>query len=184
MYKQSDIFERKLWTLKKIGFSLRRLGRIEEALQYYLDAESMEKDNMHTNAMIGHCYLDLKNYEEALKYYFKVEYNDPDNIRVLRPIAWSYFVMGEFENSKKFYDRLENTKLTGHDYINIGHLYLCMGERDQALEYYRKSLSEGKIEKTDFAELIEGDKEYLINNKVDPDDLPIIIDHILFMLDY
>jgi tetratricopeptide (TPR) repeat protein len=184
MYMRSDILEKKTWTTKKIAYCLRRLGKNEDALKFYLEAETDDPDNMHTIAMIGHCYLDLNKFESALKYYFKVEYNDPDNVRVLRPIAWSYFVMGEFENSKKFYDRLENTKLTGHDYINIGHLYLCMGERDQALEYYRKSLSEGKIEKTDFAELIEGDKEYLINNKVDPDDLPIIIDHILFMLDY
>ena len=184
MYMRSDILEKKTWTTKKIAFCLRRLGKNEDALKFYLEAETDDSENMHTIAMIGHCYLDLSKFESALKYYFKVEYNDADNIRVLRPIAWSYFVMGEFENSKKFYDRLENSKLTGHDYINIGHLYLCMGERDQALEYYQKSLSEGKIEKTDFIELIEGDKEYLINNKVDPDDLPIIIDHILFMLEY
>lgn len=183
LYKRSDILEKKTWTTKKIAFCLRRLGRNDVALKYYLDAEADDPENMHTIAMIGHCYLDKKDFEKALKYYFKVEYNDPDNIRVLRPIAWSYFVLGELDKSKKFYDRLENSKLTGHDYINIGHLYLCIGERNRAIEYYRKSLSEGKIAKDDFISMIEGDSEYIIKNKVDPDDLPIIIDHILFELD-
>ena len=58
-----------------------------------------------------------------------------------------------------------------------------MGERDKALEYYRKSLSDGKIESNNFIEMLEGDSEYLVNNNVDRDDLPIIIDHILFELD-
>lgn len=182
-YMRSDILEKKTWTTKKIAYCLRRLGRNDEALKYYHEAENDDPDNMHTIAMIGHCYLDLQEYDLALKYYFKVEYNDPDNIRVLRPIAWSYFVKGDLEKSKKFYDRLESSKLTGHDYINIGHLYLCRGERDKALEYYRKSLSEGKIDSNDFIDMIEGDREHLIKNKLDPDDLPIIIDHILFELD-
>lgn len=183
LYRRSDILEKKTWTTKKIAYCLRRLGKNEEALKYYLEAEVDDPENMHTIAMIGHCYLDLKDYDQALKYYFKVEYNDPDNIRVLRPIAWSYFVKGDLEKSKKFYDRLESAKLTGHDYINIGHLYLCMSERDKALEYYRKSLSEGKIESNQFIEMLEGDSEYLIKNNVDQDDLPIIIDHMLFELD-
>lgn len=183
LYRRSDILEKKTWTTKKIAYCLRRLGNNDEALKYYLEAEADDPENMHTIAMIGHCYLDLKEYDQALKYYFKVEYNDPDNIRVLRPIAWSYFVKGDLQKSKKFYNRLENAKLTGHDYINIGHLYLCMGERDKALEYYRKSLSEGKIESNQFIEMLEGDSEYLVKNNVNQDDLPIIIDHILFELD-
>lgn len=183
MYMRSDILEKKTWTCKKIAYCLRRLGRNEEALKYYLEAEKDDPENMHTIAMIGQCYLDLSDFDSALKYYFRVEYNDPDNIRVLRPIAWSYFVKGELEKSKKFYNKLENSKLTGHDYINIGHLHLCLGERDKSLEYYRKSLSEGKIDKEAFIEIIESDRKFIIKNKVDPDDLPIIIDHILFELD-
>jgi hypothetical protein len=58
-----------------------------------------------------------------------------------------------------------------------------MNERDKALEYYRKSLSDGKIKSNDFIEMLEGDSEYIINNNVDPNDLPIITDHILFELD-
>ncbi len=183
MYKRSDIFERKVWTMKKIGYSLRRSGKIEEALQYYLDAESEDKDNMHTNAMIGHCYLDMKNYEMALKYYFKVEYSDPGNIRVLRPIAWCYFVTGEFNKSKKYYEKLSSVKLTGHDQINFGHLHLCMGERQSALDCYKKSIIEGNIEREDFIDIFEDDRAIITEHGIDPDDLSIIIDYIFYELD-
>lgn len=183
MYLKSDLIEKKTWTTKKIAFCQRRLGNFEEALKFYKEAEKDEPDNMHTIAMIGQCYLDQGNYDSALKYYFKVEYHDPDNIRVLRPIAWCYLVKGELERSRKYYNKLAGSKLSGHDYINIGHMHLCLGERQEALENYRKSLSEGGISRNDFINIFEDDREVIEKYDVDPDDLPIIIDHILFEVD-
>ncbi len=182
LYRKSDILEKKSWTTKKIAFCNRRLGNFNEALKFYLEAENDEPENMHTIAMAGQCYLDLGDYDNALKYYFKVEYNDPDNIRVLRPIAWIYFVLGELDKSKKYYSKLSESKLSGHDYINMGHLDLCLGDRQSALENYRKSLTEGGIDKNDFIEIIEDDRALIEKNNVDPDDLPIIIDYIFFEL--
>ena len=182
-YRKSDILEKKSWTTKKIALCLRKLGRNEEALKYYLEAEADDPENMHTLAMIGHSYIDTGDFDSALKYYFKVEYNDPDNVRVLRPIAWCYFVKGELEKSRKYYTRLSGSRLSGHDLINTGHLYLCLGEREQALEYYRKSMTEGKISSEEFIEILEDDTPILSGNGVDSDDLPIIIDHLLFELE-
>jgi len=183
MYSRAEMLDRKIWTLKKIGFCNRRLARHKTALEYYMEAERMDPENMHTIAMIGHCYLDMKDYESALKYYFKVEYNDPDNIRILKPIAWCYFVQGKYEQSKKYFDKITRDKMTGHDYINAGHLALCMGDRVKALENYRKSIVEGKMDKTDFLELFNDDRGILIDNGIDPDDLPIITDYLFFDLE-
>ena len=91
----SELIEKKAWTLKKIGLCLRRLGKNEEALEYYLEACEAEPENIHTVIMTAHCYLDLKNYEMALKYYFRIEYNDPGNLKILRPIAFCYFALGQ-----------------------------------------------------------------------------------------
>lgn len=182
MYRRSDILEKKSWTTKKIAFCNRRLGNFTEALKYYLEAETDEPDNMHTIAMAGQCYMDLNDYDKALSYYFKVEYTDPDNIRVLRPIAWIYLVKGELEKAKKYYNKLSESKLSGHDYINMGHLYLCLGNRQAAIENYKKSLTEGEIDKDDFINIIEDDRGIIEKNGVDPNDLPIIIDYIFFEL--
>jgi tetratricopeptide (TPR) repeat protein len=166
--------------LKKIGLCLRRLGRTEEALDYYLQAGSLEPENVHTAIMTGHCYLDLHNYEEALKYYFRVEYNDPGNIKILRPIAFCYLALGRFDDSEKYYERLSSGKLNAHDYINKGHLALCKGNKKEAVDYYKLSITGGEITREEFISIFEDDRQLLLSLGVSPDDLPILLDYLLF----
>ncbi|MDP4223993.1 MAG: tetratricopeptide repeat protein [Bacteroidota bacterium] len=179
-YQRAELIERKVWTLKKIGLCFRRLGKKEEALDYYMQAGEMDPDDMHTAVMTGHCYLDLGNYEAALKHYFRVEYKDPGNIKILRPIAFCYFALGRFEESEKYYERLSSGKLNAHDYINKGHLALCMGKKKEAVNLYKLSINSGGISKEDFASVFEEDKPLLVSLGVNRDDLPILLDYILF----
>lgn len=179
-YQRSELIERKVWTLKKIGLCLRRLGKKEEALDYYLHAGEMDAGNLHTAIMTGHCYLDLRNYEEALKYYFRVEYKDPGNLKILRPIAFCYMALGRFDDSEKYYERLSSGKLSSHDYINRGHLALCVGKKKEAVDFYRLSIAGGEISKDEFMLIFEEDKPLLVSLGVNPDDLPILLDYLLF----
>jgi tetratricopeptide (TPR) repeat protein len=181
-YQRAELIERKVWTLKKIGLCLRRLGKKEEALDYYLQAGEMDPDNIHTAIMTGHCYLDLHNYETALKYYFRVEYNDPGNLNIMRPIAFCYLALGRFEDSEKYYERLSSGKLNFHDYINRGHLALCCGRKKEAANYYSLSISSGGISFGEFMALFTEDQPLLISLGVNPDDLPIILDYIAFSI--
>jgi tetratricopeptide (TPR) repeat protein len=183
-YRRAELIDRKIWTIKKLGLCLRRIGKKEEALEYYLQAYDREPDNIHTAIMTAHCYLDLKDYEKALKYYFKVEYNDPGNLRILRPIAYCYFALGRFEDSEKYYDRLSEGKLNAHDQINIGHLALCKGNKKEAVNYYRQSLITGELSKEEFMDIYSEDKPLLISLGVNPDDLPILLDYLLFNIGY
>ncbi len=180
-YKMAELIDRKVWTIKKIGFCLRRLGRNEEALEYYLLAGDMEPDNIHTTILTGHCYLDLRLYEEALKYYFRVEYKDPGNLKILRPIAYCYFALGRFDDSEKFYNRLAEGKLIAHDYINMGHVSLCRGKKKEAVELYRRSIVTGEITREKFMTIFSEDSEQLISLGVSADDLPILLDYLLFI---
>jgi tetratricopeptide (TPR) repeat protein len=181
-YKRAELIDRKAWTIKKIGLSLRRLGRKEEALEYYLQAYDMEPENIHTAIMTAHCYLDLKEYEEALKYYFRAEYIEPGNLKILRPIAFCYFALGRFEDSDKYYDRLAAGKLNPHDLINKGHLALCKGNKKEAIDLYRQSIASGELSKEKFFMIFSEDKTLLISLGVKPDDLPILLDYLLFMV--
>jgi tetratricopeptide (TPR) repeat protein len=182
-YKMADLIEKKAWTLKKIGLCLRRTGKNEEALAYYLQASEMEPENVHTIIMTAHCYLDLKNYEMALKHYFRIEYNDPGNIKILRPIAYCYFALGRFDESEKYYDRLAAGKLTAHDQINIGHLALCRGRKKEAISLYQQSMMMGELSKEDLMAVFAEDKALLISLGVNEDDLPILLDYLLFITD-
>ncbi len=182
-YRLAELIDRKAWTIKKIGFCLRRLGRMEEALEYYLQAGDLEPENVHTIIMTGHCYLDLKDYEKALKYYFRVEYKEPGNLRILRPIAFCYLALGRLDESEKYYDRLSVGKLNAHDLINMGHIALCKGKQLQAVDYYRQSITSGELKKNKFISIFTEDKALLLSLGVDPEDLPILLDYLLFTID-
>jgi tetratricopeptide (TPR) repeat protein len=179
-YRRAELIDRKVWTIKKIGLCLRRLGKNEEALEYYLQASDLEPENIHTIIMIAHCYLDLRNYEQALKFYFRVEYKEPGNLKILRPIAFCYFALGRFDESEKYYDRLSAGKLNAHDHINKGHLALCTGRKREAIEHYRASIISGELSKEQFISIFTEDEELLISLGVNRDDLPILLDYLLF----
>ena len=132
--------------------------------------------------MIAHCYLDLRRYEEALKYYFRVEYNEPENLKILRPIAFCYFALGRFDDSEKYYERLSSGKLNAHDYINKGHLALCRGKKKEAVDFYRLSIASGEISREEFMGIFNEDQQLLISLGANPDDLPIILDYLLFII--
>ena len=179
-YRRAELIDRKVWTIKKIGLCLRRLGRNEEALEYYLQASDLEPENIHTVIMIAHCHIDLKNFEQALKYYFKVEYKEPGNLKILRPIAFCYFALGRFDESEKYYDRLSDGKLSAHDLINKGHLALCRGKKREAVDLYKQSIISGELTKEQFISIFTEDKDLLMTLGVSRDDLPIFLDYILF----
>jgi tetratricopeptide (TPR) repeat protein len=181
-YQRAELIERKIWTLKKIGLCFRRLGKKEEALDYFLQAGTMDPEDLHTAIMTGHCYLDLHDYETALKYYFKVEYTDPGNLKILRPIAFCYFALGRFGDSEKYYDRLFSGKLNAHDYINKGHLSLCRGRKKEAIDFYRLGINSGEISKEEFMTIFEEDRPLLLSLGVNKEDLPILLDYLLFSI--
>ena len=181
-FRRAELIDRKAWTLKKIAWLLRRLGNTEEALEHYLQAGDMEPENIHTIIMTAHCYLDLKDYENALKYYFRVEYNDPENLNILRPISFCYFALGRFDDSEKYYERLSAGKLNAYDSINIGHLALCRGKKREAVDRYRQSIMAGEMTKEKFISVMAEDSELLISLGVNPEDLPILLDYVLFSI--
>jgi len=181
-YRRAELIDRKVWTLKKLGLCLRRLGKYEEALDYYLEAAGIEPENLHTAIMTAHCYLDLKEYDKALSHYFRVEYNDPGNLKILRPIAFCYFALGKFEESSKYYERLSAGKLTAHDLINMGHLALCQGRKKDAIDLYRQSIISGEISRDQFMSIFSDDRNLLVSLGVNNDDLPILLDYLLFAI--
>ena len=178
-YKLAIIIDPKVWTIKKAGLCLRRLSRYSEALDFYRQAEEIDNDDLHTALMIAHCSLDLGDYENALKYYFRIEYGNPDNIKVIRPIAWCYLATGKYEESGRYFDRLDESSLTAHDKINMGHLALCLGDRKKAAEFYMMALAGGNMPVDTFTAIVRDDSSMLFKNGVNPDELPIILDYVL-----
>ncbi len=181
-YRTANIINPKPWTLKKSGLCLRRLDRTAEALDCYIQAGEMDNEDLHTTLMTAHCYLDLHDYESAIKNYFRIEYSDPGNNKVIRPIAWCYLATGRFDESARYFDKIGESKLTSHDRINIGHLELCRGNKQKAAGNYMVAIATGNMNIETFISVIRDDSEILVNNGVNPEDLPLIVDYVLMSL--
>ena len=171
-----------LWNLKKIALCYHNLKKPDKALEYYYAAEKMDPDNLGIQINIGHCLLELDRYEEALKCYFKVEYLAPGNKKVWRPIGWCSFLTGKKEQADKYFNMLMDNEAGKHDFISMGHVKWSLGNRKSALEYYRKSISKKGFTEKEFLEIFEEDKAHLLEQGIDKDDIPIMLDQLRYLL--
>ncbi len=183
-YLKADIIlPENAWNLKKIGLCYRFLKQPDKALPFFRQAEFQDSDNLNTETSIAHCLIDLQKYDDALKSYFKVEYLAPDNYKVWRPIAWCSFVLGKFDQSKKYYGKLLERGQNPFDLMNLGHVEWCLGDRKKAIEYYRKSIVSAEMELTTFMDSFKEDMKFLTDHGVVPEDIPIVLDHLRYLLE-
>lgn len=179
-YLQADLITpNNSWILKRIAHIYRSLKHPEQSLEYYQKAAKITPDNLNLELNIGHCYLELKEFEKALNCYFKVEVLDDKNDKALRPIAWTAFLLHKFDLSKKYYERVLSNKPTIHDYLNAGHVELCMGNPSAAIDLYRQAINQNS-RFDHFLELFEADKDILSESGIDPKLFPFIIDEIQY----
>ncbi|MFV0419194.1 MAG: tetratricopeptide repeat protein [Dysgonomonas sp.] len=181
-YLQADLLKpNNSWIIKRIAQLYRTQKKPELSLEYYKKAAKLTPDNINIELNIGHCYLELNDYEEALNTYFKVELLDTKGAKAQRPIAWTAFLLKKYDLSQKYYNQILTRKPTVHDYLNAGHVELCIGKMKNAISYYRQAFY---IE-NDFTQLLslfEADKETLITHGVDENIFLFLYDQIKYSL--
>ena len=183
-YRKAELFDlNKRWLFNKIALCYRNLKKPRKALEYYLEVEKLDEENLNTELNIGHCYLELGEYEEALKYYFKVEYLAPDNKKVWRPLGWCSFVTGKKEQAEKYFSKIINDEPGKHDLMNMGHVQWCLGNRKTALDFYKQSISPSFFSETEFFEVFNEDARYLLEQGVEKDDVPIMLDQLRYFVE-
>ena len=169
------------WLLRRIAQCYRLLKQPEDALLYYRRLEKLHPEDLNVQLNIGHCFLELKQYEEALKNYFKVEWLDDTNKRVWRSIAWCSFLSHKFDVSQKYYDKILEDKPNTHDYLNAGHVELCLKNVKEAIIYYSESIK--KMQSIDsFKKILKEDNEVLKLAGVDLSIIPALLDKIAYDL--
>ncbi len=180
-YRKAELFdENRAWTLRKIARILWMLKKHEESIAVYREAETLDPENLHLQITIGNCYLHIKDYDRALHYYYKVELASPDNLKVLRPVAWCLFVSGKLLESRHYYEKLMGYEPNKYDYMNLGHVFLCMKETKSAIECYLQSLKQKDNSIKQFMDGFIDDTVYLNLNGVKSDEIPILADYIKY----
>ena len=180
-YKKADMIKPdNLWNLRKIAFCYRSLKDSETALKYYSSAEKLSPDDFGIQLSIGHCYLEQKMYNEALQVFFKIEYLAPANQKVWRPIAWCSFITGKLEQAGKYYRKIDENDRNHHDWINLGHVTWCFNDRKNTLTFYKKSLELTNYDMNSFLQTLKEDAPFLIENGVNKNEIPILLDKLRF----
>lgn len=179
-YLQADLFRpNNSWIIKRIAQLYRSLKNPELSLEYYQKAAKLNPDNISTELNIGHCYLELNDYEQAINTYFKVELLDTKGTKAWRPIAWTAFLQKKYNLSQKYYSQILAKKPTVHDYLNAGHVELCIGNKKEAVNYYKQALYIDQDFEL-FQMLFDADKDALISHGVNEKLFPFLFDQIKY----
>lgn len=181
-HKKAELFDsNRVWNLKQIGYCLRKLGRAGEAIKYYEDAERLEPEDLRLKAAIAYTHLQQKNYEQAQKYYLEIE-KFSGTLAAKRPVAWCAFLLGKTDMAEHYYNVIEEEAPNHYDLMNMGHVQWVLGNTQNAVDYYMRSIrSEGNSLKR-FLIGFEEDKTHLVANGVKQELIPLVIDHMRYEL--
>lgn len=177
-HKSELVGKEKAWTVKKIAYCSRKVGDFKKALKYYQAAERLEPDNLFIQSFLGHTMMDMGDFEGALKYYFKVEYNAPDNHKIHRPIAWCSFLLGKFDQAEKYLKKVIGKEGNRNDFMNLGHVQWCKGNKADAIYNYRRSIEKSGFDYEWFSKVLNEDSEHLVKHGIKLFDLPLMVDYL------
>ncbi|QIK55932.1 tetratricopeptide repeat protein [Dysgonomonas sp. HDW5B] len=170
------------WIIKRIAQVYRSLKDPQHALEYYQRAAQLNPNNLNIELNIGHCYLDLGEYDKALNSYFKIEVLDSKSSKAWRPIAWTAFLLRKFDLAQQYYQQILADKPNVHDFLNAGHVELCLNRKKSALDCYLKAAYK-TTDFNQFVSLFEEDAKELIAAGIDISFFPILLDELRYKLD-
>lgn len=135
------LHEEDAWNIRHMAACYRAIGKLDKALDYYRRAEAINPDNLTLTLTIGHVLLELNQTKDALQQYFKADLMPNAKHRAWRPIAWCSFLMNDYDRATEYYNRIiQDDNPSPQDLLNYGHVLLCQGNTQQAIETYRHSL--------------------------------------------
>lgn len=170
------------WIIKRIAQVYKSLKDPQHALEYYQRAAQLNPNNLNLELNIGHCYLDLGEYDKALNCYFKIELLDSNSTKAGRPIAWTAFLLRKFDLAQQYYQQILADKPNVHDFLNAGHVELCLNRKKAALDFYLKAVRKSS-DFNQFVTLFEEDSKELIMAGVEASFFPFLLDELRYKLD-
>lgn len=170
-----------IWTVKKIALCHRLSGNYEKALENYRHADFLQPGKYNTRMQIANCLIALENYKEALTIYAELENNDPDNENIWRAICWCALISGNIFQAEYYIEKILSAVPEAVDYLNAGHIALCLKKRQQAIGLYQKSLGMQNNNLDLLSDQIRNDRKILIKNNVNEEEILLMIDELYFL---
>ncbi|EFG27695.1 tetratricopeptide repeat protein [Fusobacterium periodonticum] len=131
-----------IYPISQLAFCYRNLEEWEKALQYYLKAESLGREDAWINLEIGLCYKELLDFEKSLARYLKA-YEDEIykyNTFLLLEIARIYNIFDNYTEAFKFLVRVSEMSKKSKDVcIEMGKCLIGLGRYEEAIENFLKA---------------------------------------------
>jgi tetratricopeptide (TPR) repeat protein len=184
-YRKAELFDTdQPWILNKLGWCHMKLDEYDEAIGYFDRALQLNPDDLKLQGQIAQCYIHKHDYESALHIYSSLRFFMPGSLKILRPIAYCMFVLGRLREAEEVYDEVlaDPGKKTMYDYMNAGHVKLCLGKRRQAVELYKLSVMGIDAPWTAFYQALEDDTPWLVKNGLTPEEIPLLRDFLMYHL--
>ena len=127
------------------GIQLINANQIDEANKYFNKIITNNDSNSNL-PNLAKAYYYKEDYLNAQDIYTKLHNNEVENIEYLVHLAISYFKNGNFEAAKTHIEKLDNLR-TDYQFGAIDYgwaqYYISIGDKDKALEFLLKSVSQG-----------------------------------------
>lgn len=177
-YKKADLIQPDdFWTNRKMAMCYKLMGDAENALKTYRHAQHINPENLSVKLQVVNCLMELKKFNEALNELTQIQKEYPENTRVIRTLILSSFTAKNLAQAHYFTSLLLDTnELRASDYMIAGHIGWCMDKHEEAKKNYNKALFMLENNWDLFVELFKQHKELLIENEVDEQDIPLILD--------
>ena len=181
--KAETIQSNTLWNLQHLAYCKKCLKDYEGSLENYRACEALTPGDFNIQANIGYILINLQRYAEALKIFFKIDYLAPENKKAAKAIGWCSFVCNKLDQAEKYYLKSNESERNLSDWMNIGHIQLCLGKLHEAVQNYKKAYLMIDKDPQKFVNLFHEDNKYLIDNGLSSDNLYLICDYILYKIE-
>ncbi len=180
-YEQADLLDgANIWNLKHLASAYRRLGQYLSAISVTQRLAKLQPDDLNVAVNLGRLYILAEDYKAAINQLHKAEFINQDSLKPVRLLAWALFVNRQFDESQAYYDRLIASDPTAEDLLNYGHLAWAQRRLGEAINYYRLSAERSSADK--LIEAIRSDSKYLAMAGIDIDEMPLVIDAIIYSI--
>ncbi|MFV0269471.1 MAG: hypothetical protein ACK5HT_20295, partial [Draconibacterium sp.] len=89
---------------------------------------------------------------------------------------------GKKEQAEKYFHMLVDDEPNKHDLMNMGHVQWSLGNRKEALDFYKRSIDRSDFTEQEFFEVFEEDLHHLLTQGVNREDVPIMLDQLRYFL--
>jgi tetratricopeptide (TPR) repeat protein len=129
-------------TLKILGNIQQKQGNLVEAKNTYLQAIQLNPNFAPAYANLGSIYALEQNWHEAIQYYQKAIQLAPNLVGVYRNLGKIWQHLGNDSEFYKchYYVIMADDNIAYYNYVQLGHKLLKIGEKDKAIDCYKRCL--------------------------------------------